>query len=234
MTNPATVAAGLVPLPEGAPFLLSDRFAVLSESSPALRLCSPGWINTSPASLLDIDSTALLFGFCREKIMTRISPFSRRVRLFVERYLYFMKTQTEKYGSDLEGDDVFSAEDWIFSAWLPMPHAHVQLPRDFGGDGPSFAELDIAYWTGRRLIGIQLDQTSSMIRSRRHKLDYLADYHPRVDIISIPRDRLTENGKSFPHDLFDEAFTKFWQGLALPHGPNPPPLLANPFQLPLN
>ncbi len=232
VTNPATVAAGLVALSEGEPFLLSDRFAVLSENSPALRLSSAGWINTTPASLVDIDSTEMLFELCKEKIIARTSPFSKRVRLFVERYLDFMKAQTEIYSLELEGDEIFTAEDWIFSTWLPMPHAQIQLPPEFSGDEPSFAEFDMAFWTGRQLIGIQVEQRNTMIKSKREKLDYLEGHHPQIKIISIPRDRLTENEEGFPHDLFDEAFSKFWQGLTLPHGPNPSPFLANPFRVP--
>ena len=173
-----------------------------------------------------------MFELCKEKIIARISPFSKRVRLFVERYFDFMKAQTRKYILELEGDDIFTAEDWIFSTWLPMPHAHIQLPPEFSGDEPSFAEVDVALWTGRQLIGIQVEQRDTMIKSKREKLDYLAGHHPQIEIISIPRDRLTENGEEFPHDLFDEAFSKFWQGLTLPHGPNPSPLLANPFKIP--
>ena len=216
-------------MPQGEPLLLSNRYAVISETAPALRLSSAGWIDLTPASLVNIESTEMLFEHCREKIVTRIQPFSKRIRLFVERYLEFVKGQLATYASELESDDIFTAEDWIFSAWLPLPHAQILLAPEFKEGAPGFAELDVAFWTGDQLIGVQVEQSGSMIKSKRDKLTYLVDHHPQIKIIPIPRDRLSENERSFPGDLFDETFSKFWQGITLPQGPDPSPVLNSSF-----
>jgi hypothetical protein len=240
VTNPATVIAELGPLPEDESVLLSNRYAVISETAPALRLSSAGWIDLTPASLVNIDSPELLFELCKEKIVTRIQPFSKRIRLFVERYLEFMQAQLVRHASELaselESDDILTAEDWIYSAWLPLPHAQIQLPAEFGPDfgagDENFAELDVVFWTGDQLIGVQVEQAGSMIKSKREKLDYLKEHHPQIKIVSIPRDKLSESATNFPDfpgDLFDETFSCFWRGLSLPQGPNPSPILAKPF-----
>lgn len=244
VTNPETVTAELAPLPADDRFLLSNRYAVISETAPALRLSSAGWIDLTPASLVGIESKELLFELCKEKIVARIQPFSTRIRLFVERYLEFMKAQLVTYaselGSELENDDIFTTEDWIYSAWLPLPHAQIQLPPEFGpefspefgADAANFAELDVAFWTGDQLIGVQVEQTGSMIKSKRKKLAALVDQHPRFKLISIPRDKLSETDPNFPGELFDETFSCFWRGINMPQGPNPSSLLANPYLVP--
>jgi len=222
ITNPETVTGELEPLPTGETFLLSNRFAIFSETAPAIRLSSAGWIDLTPNALVGIDTPELLFELCKEKIIARIQPFSKRIRLFVERYFEFMKAEIVEHSSELASDDIFTIEDWIYSAWLPLPHAHIQLPT-------GFAELDIAFWTGEQLIGVQVEQTGSIAKSKREKLTDLMEHHPLVKIISIPRERLSETESNFTNDLFDETFSCFWRGLNLPQGPNPSPILANPF-----
>ena len=228
VTNPETVTAELEPLPAGDSFLLSNRYAVISDTAPALRLSSAGWIDLIPAALLAIDSRELLFELCKEKIVMRIQPFSTRVRLFVERYLEFMRSQLVTHASELESDDIFTPEDWIYSAWLPLPHAQIQLPAEFGAGGDAnFAEVDVAFWTGGHLIGVQVEQTGSLIKSKRERLASLVDQHPRIKLISVPREKLSETEANFPDDLFDDTFLNFWRGLSLPQGPNPSPILEN-------
>jgi hypothetical protein len=225
ITNPETVIGELESLPTGETFLLSNRFAILSETAPAIRLSSAGWIDLTPNALIGIDTPELLFELCKEKIIARIQPFSKRIRLFVERYLDFMKAQIIEHASELNSDDIFTAEDWIYSAWLPLPHAHIQLPT-------GFAELDTAFWTGEQLIGVQIEQTGSIAKSKREKLAYLEEYHPQIKIISIPRDGLSESREGFPSDLFGEDFSCFWKGLALPQGPSPSKVLSTSLKEP--
>jgi hypothetical protein len=225
ITNPETVTGELEPLPTGETFLLSNRFAIFSETAPALRLSSAGWIDLTPNSLIGIDTPELLFELCKEKIIARIQPFSKRIRLFVERYFEFMKAQIAEHASELDSDDIFAVEDWIYSAWLPLPHAHIQLPT-------GFAELDTAFWTGEQLIGVQVEQTGSIAKSKREKLVYLEEHHPQIKIISIPRDGLLESGDGFPSDLFGEDFSCFWKGLTLPQGPSPSKILMKSFNAP--
>lgn len=124
-----------------------------------------------------------------------------------------------------DSDDIFAVEDWIYSAWLPLPHAHIQLPT-------GFAELDTAFWTGEQLIGVQVEQTGSIAKSKREKLVYLEEHHPQIKIISIPRDGLLESGDGFPSDLFGEDFSCFWKGLTLPQGPSPSKILMKSFNAP--
>lgn len=228
VTNPTTVAAELGPLPDDMSYLLSGRYALLSENAPALRLSSPGWIDLTPEGLIDINSTDLLFKLALEKIITRISSFSKNHRIFVERYFDFIQDQTKKLKQPDQNTEIFTRYDWVFSAWLPLTHARILLPEKFKKQEPCFAEFDIAFWTGKKLVCVQLKQSDSTVKSEREKRDYLKNNHHQIEIVSIPRDRLADKDMAFPADLFDKAFREFWSGLNLPQGPSPSPILMSP------
>ena len=229
MINPATVFAELQTLAAGANVSLSGRHALISEDTPAVRLSSAGWIDLTPAGLIDVTSTELLYGLALEKIMTRISPFSKWVRLFVERYFAFMAARITSLDQPDPTSEIYTREDWIFSTWLPLPHAQILLPPESGQDEPAFAEFDMAFWTGNRLVCVLLAQSGMMLKSKRDKISRLEHSHPQLQIVSVPREAVSDAKPDFPGDLFGEDFINFWRDLELPQGPSPSPVLASAF-----
>jgi len=227
VTNPETIANGFERHKDGRPFELTNRYALLSPASPGLRLSSPGWIDFSFQQMSQVTSTGDLFDLCRERVINRSSPFSKLIRLFLERYLEFVRAQLEAHkselGADMADDEIFDHRDWIFSAWLPLPQAQILLPSAFGAGRPSFAEFDIAFSLPGHLIGVTIDGASTPIKSRQKKLDYLVENHPQLSLVQIPKNRL--RNEEFPIDLFPKSVAHFWQGLSLPHGPCPPEVL---------
>ena len=120
-------------------------------------------------------------------------------------------------------DEVYIYEDWIFSAWLPLAHAQILLPPVFDENRRCFAELDVAFWLDGQLIGVVIDSSSTLIKSRQVKLDYLNERHPQFIFVNFPKRHLEDD--KFPIHLFPESFSSFWQSLALPQGPCAPPTL---------
>jgi len=227
VTNPETIARSFERSEGQRPFELTNRYALVSPASPGLRLSSPGWIDISVQQMSQVRCSDDLFDLCRERLINRSSPFSKLIRLFVERYLEFARAQLERHKSELGAgtadDEIFNYRDWIFSAWLPLPQAQILLPAAFAADRPSFAELDIAFSLPGQLIGVMIESAGTPIRSRQKKLDYLAENHPQFSLVRVPKTRLQNEG--FPEDLFSETFVRFWQGLSLPQGPCPPEVL---------
>lgn len=227
VTNPETIAERLEHRQGERPFELTNRYALVSPVSPGLRLSSPGWIDLSFQQLSQVNSTEDLFDLCCERIISLSSPFSKLIRLFLERYLVFVRAQLEAHKSELGADkadgEVFGHRDWVFSAWLPLPQSQILLPPAFGTDRPSFAELDIAFCVAGQLIGVTIESASTPIKSRQRKIDYLVGHHPQLSLVQIPKNRLQD--KEFPEDLFPEPVVYFWRGLSLPHGPCPPEVL---------
>ena len=229
VTNPETIARAVDPPKGGRPFELTNRYALLSPASPGLRLSSSGWIDLSFQQMSQVSSTSDLFDLCHERLINRSSPFSKLIRLFLERYLAFVSAQLEAHKSELGAgtadDEIFNWSDWIFSAWLPLPQAQILLPPTFDAGRPGFAELDIAFSLSGHLIGVTIESAGTPIKSRQRKLDYLVENHPQLSLVQIPKDRLRD--EEFPKDLFPEPFGNFWQDLSLPLGPCPPELLLD-------
>lgn len=223
VSNPSTVSKGLGPKPRDAPYLLSNRYGVISPLSPPFRLCSPGWIDLMPTQMAELSSTDALFQICRQRVIYRTSPFARPVRSFLGRYFDFVVRQTESHRDQLEAaaphQEVFGYSDWNFSAWLPLSQAQVLLPMVDNAEKPSFAELDIGFWLSGQLVGVMIEGNNTPIKSKREKQDFLQDSHPQAIIIRVPKERLFDAESGFPEDLFPEDFGKFWAGLSLPQGP---------------
>jgi len=228
VTNPETVTNEIERTSPDIRRQLSGKHALLTSESSAIRLSSPGWIDLNTAGRIEINSSELLFALTQEKIISRISPFSKSTRMFVERYFEFVCKQTNNTRKTNPENEVFGQKDWVFSSWLPLPHAQILLSDHFNPTKISFAEFDVCFWTGRDLICVQIDQTNTIIKSKREKVNFLAKDCPEVKIISVPKNKSQKLDSDFPSDLFDESFGKFWIGLDLPHGPNPPvSLLSN-------
>ena len=229
VTNPQTIADGFERRKGEYPLELTNRYALVSPASPGLRLSSPGWIDISFQQMSQVGATGDLFDLCRQRLINRSSPFSKLIRLFLERYLEFVGAQLEAHkselGADAADDEIFDHRDWIFSAWLPLPQAQILLPPAYGADQLSFAELDIAFSLPGKLIGVTIDGASTPVKSRQKKLDYLIENHPQISLIQIPKSRLQD--EEFPKDLFPRSLARFWQGLSLPHGPCPPEMLLD-------
>ena len=208
------------------PAPLGVRHALVSFDIEDLRLSSPGWIDISPDERMELPSAPEQYLLCREKIGHGASNFSLPIRQFLNRYLDFCWAQVEAHQASLDPappeTDLFTWRDWVFSAWLPMPHARVLLPPSFDEDSPAFAEIDIMFRCNGRLTAVMIEGLSTPLKSVRRRRDFLFAQHPALDVVSVPKENLTADG--FPGDLFGAAFTRFWHGLTLPIGPCPPML----------
>ena len=228
-SNPVTTFKNISIPPGDNAFQLSSNYAELYPSSPGLRFSSSGWLGMSTRQMLNVQSTEELFQISRERVINCTNQFSKLIRLFLESYFDFLIFQIEKHKNELEPDnveaEVFIYKDWIFSAWLPLPQAHILLPPNFMDNKPSFAEIDVAFWIEGQLIGVVIDGGETPIKSRKKKLDYLVEKHPQLWVIKVPRDKLEKD--TFPIDLFPNSFSYTWRTLTLPHGPFTPKELIN-------
>jgi len=198
---------------------MQTNYAEIAEDSPPLRLSTPGWAKFSLNSLRGVDSTELLFELSKEKIVTRIQPFAKRVRLFVERYLDFMKDRIAISFDQMPPDPLITPLDWIFSAWLPLPHAKVLVSPDSRETPVQIVECDLVFWTGTELLGIQVEQKGTLFGSKRAALERFTAEQPQFKLIYVARDQLPDYRQKFPAEIFDENFLNFWSGIDLPKGP---------------
>ncbi len=223
VTEPARVLAELEQSTDDlAP--LTNHYALLTPVMDELRLSSFGWIDITFEQRMTLTNSRDLFQLCRRKILGNVSHFAKPTRDFIGAYLDFVWAQTETCKDKLEkagsNCEVYGAEDWAFSAWLPLPQARILLPPEFECNPSQFAEIDIAFWYDGRVKAIVIEDASTPIKSKQRRLDYLRENHPFLDLISLPREWIGES--SFPAYAFPATFSRYWEGLALPTGPAPP------------
>lgn len=223
VTEPVRVLAELERSTDD-PTPLTNRYALLAPRMDELRLSSFGWIDITFEQRMTLTNSRDLFQLCRRKILRSVSHFAKPTREFIDAYLDFVWAQTEICKDKLEecgsGGEVYGAADWVFSAWLPLPHARILLPPEFERNPPQFAEIDIAFWHDGRVKAVVIEDTSTPIKSKQRRLDYLRENHPFLDLISVPREWIGEG--RFPADAFPATFSRYWEGLTLPIGPAPP------------
>lgn len=227
--DPARVLAQLVAARQNFP-PLANRYAVISSSTRDIRLSSPGWMHIDLNQRLALVTSEELFVVCRERLLKNTPPFSGPTRLFLNHYLEFVKDEVASKRQTLipfqPETEVFTYQDFAFSAWLPLPEARILLPPDFDDDGPAFAEVNLAFWQRGRIVAILIEGTGTPVKSRRRKLDFLRKNHPYLELVRVQKDQLRSG--AFPIDRFPESFARFWEGVDLPIGPCPPTIeMAN-------
>ena len=204
---------------------LGVRHARVGAGRQGIRLSSPGWAGFSTRDLELATSGDRLFEIVREKLNATLPTFAVRLRQFVD--LYLDDAGQRAADAFRESDDPFvRAEDWIYSAWLPMPNVRVEIP---GPDRSAFAEFNVFFWTGERAIGVHLEPSTSIIGSQRRNLEQLQTVWPDLDIIEVTKDRFPGNDNAFPHDLFPAELMRFWEDVLTPQGPSLSGILERPF-----
>jgi hypothetical protein len=197
---------------------LTPYYARVSRAQPNIRLCSPGWL-TIPLNLLpELNTPAAMRNNCRQKVIINASQFAKLIRQFLDAYLDFALDVAQRQDTGRDGD-LFTREDWFYSAWLPLPEARIPLP-GANSEEAEFADVDIAYWVDGNLIAVTIEGSSTRRKSAQDRLDRLIDTHPAITYIPAPRDSFADG--RFPVELFPETFAEFTHGLTLPHGPCPP------------
>jgi hypothetical protein len=229
ITNPETVIKNLNNQSNTHNSDLSSSLAIINDGTPGLRLNSQGWTYFKNAGPIDIDSTSRMFEIIREKIRAKISPFSKTIHRFIHDYLEFIETQVQKINISEPETELFKQYDWVFSAWLPLTHSYILISDPNDKTTMEFAEFDICFWTGKKLLCICVGKSRSMIKSKQKKIDFLKHNNPLVEIINIPSETGLVTEEKFSTELFGLYFQEFWTELNLPLGPNQPPILSKYF-----
>ena len=209
---------------EGAVPALTNRYAIISASTDDIRLSSPGWTQIGLSQRLALETSEELYLLCAERMLQNTPPFSGPTRQFLRSYLDFVEAEVARNRQKLvpvqPGTEVFTHQDFAFSAWLPFPDARILLPPDYPGNTPAFAEVSVAFRLHGRIVAVLIEGTGTPIGSKRRRLDYLLENHPNLDIVRIQKDQLRSG--VFPIEAFSDSFAYFWRGVGLPIGPCPP------------
>ncbi|MFY0615238.1 MAG: hypothetical protein JXQ99_27160 [Hyphomicrobiaceae bacterium] len=209
---------------QGPASSLTRQYALVTDQMPGLRLSSSGWMLLPLDQRMMLSTIDELFLLCREKVMQGAPQFARPMRQFLESYLDAIAAAID-VNNELQNapdDEIYTAIDWIFSSWLPLPNAHILLPSDDDSQTPEFAKVDVAFWQGARIVGVVIDGSSTPLKSERRKLDYLCAHHPHFDLVRLTSTDIQID--TFRLNMLPPAFSQFCDGLTLPLGPCPPEL----------
>ena len=165
----------------------------------------------------------------RRALRRHCDPWQRRQHQFLDCYFDFIMRHVENHHTALIGklepySTLFQFGDWVYSALMPLPRAHLHAPNTSEPFGPeTLAQVDFVFWTGTTEIAIEIPgkgTRSSVVDQRHFRLRRAG-----VNIIELA-DELLESANAadfqaaLPNDLLH-----FWRDRALPSGPLKPAAL---------
>lgn len=163
-----------------------------------------------------------LASLCRA-LTRHCDPWRRSERQFLACYFDFVGRHVERNRVALIGNlepfaGLFRYSDWVYSALMPLPRAHLHAPDSGEPFGPdTLIRVDFAFWTGMMAIAIELPGTGtrSLVTNQRHERLRRAG----TRIIELADEVLDPaHAAKFEAALPDEL-RQFWRDRALPSGP---------------
>jgi hypothetical protein len=211
-------------LPHGGT-ILSPSLASFASDSPALRLNSAGWMNLPPEVMATLRTQSALKDYCRRRIEKKAPIFDRPLQEFLAGYLDIVEAEVREHAAMLAGgaswdSALYSTADWFFSAFLPLPNAHLGLTAEerAATEAECFIHFDVLFWTGASLIAVTLERLSMQTPGQRREQARFAAIRPDITFVTIP---VGENGPRLRSHL-PGVCDRFWQGLRYPLGPYRP------------
>ena len=205
--------------------ILTPALASFASDSPALRLNSAGWIRLPPEVMATLQTHAALKDYCRRQIDKKASIFDRPLQDFLACYLDVVETQIRDHAAELSGGASWdtalqSTADWFFSAFLPLPNAHLQLTEEERAEmgAGRFIRFDAVFWTGAALIAVTLERLSMRTSRERQQQARFAAMRPDISFVTIPN----SNSREAMESRLRMLCHRFWEGLRYPLGPYRP------------
>lgn len=189
----------------GAPGAFVRGFAAIAGSGP-LRLSS-GVIGVAGApGVLSADDQ---FAALRARILTLADPWSRSMRVFVDGYFAFVADEIARSRDQIAAGladfhGLYAPEDLRFSAWLPLPQAH--LP---AADG--YRLVPFAFWSGTAVVAVDLGGGNAPVGIGDTRLPTEAI---RIDRRDIARDPVAALRAGLP-----ATAVRFWSDAGVPSAP---------------
>jgi hypothetical protein len=182
----------------------------LGEGEP-LRLSHGPYPFSEPPDLIGNASLDARIGLLREHLATLCGPWDRTARIFIDAYFAVIAAAIAGHAGEIaslaaRAGGIFAPADWSFSALRPLPQAHLGAVR-----------VDFAFWTGARIIAIELAGSASPRRQRKDELARLEA--EGVMLVPVPAADLTREGERLLARLLPPEFQRFWDGVVFPASP---------------
>ena len=218
----------MTPSAAGTGFAIRVPCVTVTEAPDgALRL--DGWPGGSHAALDSNSPGGDQLVMLRRALTRHCDPWRRSQHRFLERYFDFVARHVESHRGALTEKlerfcDLFQYRDWVYSALMPLPRAHLHAPVSGEPFGPeTLVRVDFAFWTGRTAIAIETPgkDTRSPVTDRRH--DRLR--HSGAVVVELADEVLEAPNSADFEAALPEDLRLFWHDRALPSGPLKPAAL---------
>lgn len=108
----------------------------------------------------------------------------------------------------------YNDDDWVFEALMPMPQAHLYQSDPFV-DTFSFApnrmmKVDFAFWTGKRLVAVEIDGGSHVGSEKHIEKDRMLQ-RAGVHVVHILNSEIERHGMKVIKSLLPNEVTEFWK-----------------------
>jgi len=158
----------------------------------------------------------------RRALTRHCDPWQRSQHRFLECYFDFITRHVESHRDALIGklepfSTLYQFRDWVYSALIPLPRAHLHAPNSSEAFGPeTLAQVDFAFWTGSTAIAIEIlgKGTRSPVVNQRHFRLRRAG----VGIIELANELLESANAADFEAALPEDLLLFWHDQALPSG----------------
>lgn len=182
----------------------------------------------------DLIETEDQLAYVRNYLSAYCDLWGKYQKLFLERYFEFVADCVESNQAELAGrvekfGILYDYKDWVFSAFTPLPQAHLWAPAENDGapyDRSTMIPVDFAFWSGKTIFIIDLVGTETRGRKHRELRDRLA--RAGMAVVEIPQVSLHAEGGAALKGLLPDVFGRFWEGEILPSGPFKPNTLVPP------
>ncbi|WP_018701192.1 hypothetical protein [Amorphus coralli] len=199
-------------IPFGAPRLTGDgssgvRSACLAEDAEPLRLSS-GAVDVAPG-VPAVPSAGDQFAALRDRLVGLSDPWSWSAQAFVEAYFAFVEDEIARSEDAIARQLVahaglYTPADLRFSAWLPLPQAHVP-----GMSGS--VRFPFVFWSGAEIVAVEIGQGRATADA--------AALLPPARIMSVDATDLQRQPVATLRAALPDAAVHFWDGVAAPVAP---------------
>lgn len=198
-------------------YLQSDTPLAYIDKSKQRALRLRDFKDVMPGAWPDIYDADEALTFIHQHLREKCEVGTDSERRFLDLYFDYCRDQVRPpsylTGQRKDWRVPYNRPEWVFEALLPLPQAHVYQANPLE-DGYSFfpsrmMKVDFAFWTGKRLVAIEIDGGSHIGSEAHVEKDRLLQ-RAGVHTVHILNSEVAKYGEKVVSRLLPHEVTEFW------------------------
>ena len=194
----------------------------------ALRLNSDWYRLYERPSDIALQTAENRYSFIMEHMSIYCDIWDKFQQIFLSKYFKFICQHIENNKLNLKNKlmgmrSLYSYQDWLMSAYLPLPQSIIYLPddpRDLSYSEADIVRVPLLFWTGHKaivLFFVGSDTPSPRLVNISAKLR-----EGGYTVFDIAQKELAVENSAWLQEFFQTHFGNFWEDETLPSGPFKP------------